>query len=308
MAEALTATLTRLGGWVRERIPDRAPFRSGPEGEAAIDDVPAWLTELRYWLDSLVAFIALEQAIILRNVRMVAGKNISRAFISCVRLYVIIDAHVYLYWVINRAMPGTISFLDYNAAAFALWQIFSTMTHRSVSPMIGATFNLTLNIRWINLFVADFVWESSKVILALVIVYGQFVLFPARSISPVNALPNIPLLLGLFLVAGLIGSGFGLILTSAKRRWPIVDATMEAMMWFLFVTSGIYDSYVQLPPIVGDYFRFNPVMVVIEYARVAFDKGYPVGDLNLVYPVIVALGLVALGLLLRHDRRPDGQT
>jgi ABC-type polysaccharide/polyol phosphate export permease len=77
---------------------------------------------------------------------------------------------------------------------------------------------------------------------------------------------------------------------------------MEAMMWFLFVTSGIYESFVDLQPLIGDYYRWNPVMVVIEYGRLALNPGYPVGDLNLEYPVAVAALLVALGLLLRQIR------
>ncbi len=258
-----------------------------------------WQDELTHPVDALLAFIALEKALILRNVRIVAGKNISRAFIGTVRLFVVIDAHIYLYWAINRQMPGTISFLDYNAGGFALWTVFGSMTHKAVSPALGAPFNAALNIRWINQFVADYVWELTKVLLALALVYGQFIVFPARSISQVNGLPNLPLLLSMLTLVGLLGSGLGLVLSSARKRWPVIDATIEAAMWFLFVTSGIYESYVQLPPLIGDYFRLNPVMVIIEYSRVAFDSGYPVGDLNLLYPIVTTVILLAVGLLLR---------
>ena len=299
MIAAVTDTLARIGQSVRDLVQARGTARGNYTEASVRRRAEVWHAEVIRSLDALIAFIGLEKALILRNVRIIGGHNISRAFISCVRLYVVIDAHVYLYRVINRSMPGTISFLDYNAAGFALWAVFSAMTHKAVSPMIGAPFNVALHIRWIHLFVADFVWELVKVVLALILVYGQFVVFPARAISQVNAVPNIPLLLAMLLLVGLIGSGFGLILNSTRKRWPVIDATIEAAMWFLFVTSGIYESYVQLPPVIGDYFRLNPVMVVIEYARVAFDKGYPVGDLNLLYPTLTAFLLVGGGLLLR---------
>lgn len=252
------------------------------------------------WLDALIGFIALEKMLVLRNVKIVAAGNISRAFIGTFRLFVVIDAHVYLYYVIQRAMPGTISFLDYNSTAFALWTIFSSMTHKAVSPAIGAQFNLALNIRWINLFVADFVWEFTKVSLAVAATYAQFFFFPDRSIAPITHAPNMPLLLGLAVLMGMIGSGFGMVLHSARRRWPVIDAGMEALMWFLFVTSGIYESYVQLPSTIGDTYRWNPAMVVIEYSRVALDPGYPVGDLRLGYPIFAAAVLLLVGLLLRQ--------
>lgn len=298
--EAILARIAlALGRRGRNAPGDSAPpFSSGPKRA-----VVGWRGEATRRINRVVDFIALEKALILRNIMLVARGNISRAFIGTVRLYVVVDAHIYLYWVLHRAMPGTISFLDYNTAAFAMWAIFSGMTHKAVSPSINAQFNIALNIRWINLFVADFVWELTKVLLALLLVYGQFLLFPARGIAQVGNLPDIPLSLGLFLLAALIGSGFGLVLNSAKRRWPVIDAVMEAAMWFLFVTSGIYESFVQLPPLIGEYFRLNPIMVVIEYGRVAFDPGYPVGDLNLMYPVTMATVLLTAGLLLRHSQR-----
>jgi ABC-type polysaccharide/polyol phosphate export permease len=250
-------------------------------------------------IDGAIGFIALERMLILRNIRLVAAGNISRAFISTLRLFVVIDAHVYLYYIIQRAMPGTISFLDYNSTAFALWSVFGSMTHKAVSPAVAYQFNLALNIRWVNLFVADFIWELTKALLAVSAAYAQFLVFPDLSFAAVTHIPNMPLLLLTFVLIGAIGSGFGLVLHSARRRWPVIDATMEAMMWFLFVTSGIYESYVQLPTVIGDYYRWNPVMVVIEYGRVALDPGYPVGDLNMAYPIIMAAVLLALGLLLR---------
>jgi ABC-type polysaccharide/polyol phosphate export permease len=253
-------------------------------------------------IDGLVGFIALEKMLILRGIKVVAAGNISRAFISTVRLFVVIDAHIYLYWIIKRPMPGTISFLEYNAIVFALWNMFSAMTHKAVSPAVTAHFNIALNIRWINLFIADFVWELTKALLAVMATYAQFIIFPERGIAPVPHMPNVPLMLGVFVLIGVIGGGFGLILQSARRRWPVIDATMEAMMWFLFVTSGIYESYVALNPLVGDYYRWNPVMVVIEYGRLAMDPGYPVGDLNVVYPIVVAGVLLTLGLLLRRSQ------
>jgi ABC-type polysaccharide/polyol phosphate export permease len=252
-------------------------------------------------IDSVIGFIALERMLILRNIKIVAAGNISRAFIGTLRLFVVIDAHVYLYYMVQRAMPGTISFLDYNSTAFALWSIFSSMTHKAVSPAVANPFNLALNIRWVNLFIADLVWEITKALIAVLAVYAQFLMFPDRSIAPITHSPNMLLLVETFVLIGAIGSGFGLVMHSARRRWPVVDATMEAMMWFLFVTSGIYESYVQLPSVIGDYYRWNPVMVVIEYGRQALDPGYPVGDLKMIYPVIMAGVLLVLGLLLRQS-------
>lgn len=296
-------------------MPDVAGPRVGPAQLAvgdipgvstkAIDEInihPSGLRALLRGIDSAIAFIALEKMLIVRGIRIVATGKVSRAFISTVRLFVVINAHIYLYYAIKREMPGTISYLEYNASAFALWNIFSSMSHKVVAPSVGAQFNLALNIRWANLFIADFIWEITKAVLAVLAVYTLFLIFPDRSITRTPQMPDVPLLMGMFVLIGIMGSGFGLMLYSARRKWPVIDASMEAMMWFLFVTSGIYESYVLLQPAIGDYYRWNPVMVVIEYSRVALNPGYPVGDLNLAYPIAVAGALLGTGLLLRRSR------
>lgn len=287
--------LRALAPGASDAPPGRAPARPG-NGWAA----GAWSDALLGWLDGIIAFIALEKALVLSNVRLVARGNFSRAFIGTVRLYVVVIAHMYLYWAVQRVMPGTISYLDFNVGGFALWAVFSDMVHKVVPRSVGAQFNIALNVRWIHLFIADFAWELTKIMTAFAALRLQFFLFPQRELVAGLWFPDMPMFIGMILLIALLGSGFGLLLYSLRQRWPVIDATVEAVMWFLFVTSGIYEPYSQLPALVGSYFRYNPVMVVIEYSRMALDPGYPVLDLKLSYAVEFAFVMLAVGLLLRR--------
>jgi ABC-type polysaccharide/polyol phosphate export permease len=286
----LTGIFTTARGW-RQRI------ASGALGERTL----SVSHDLFHGLDSFIAFVNLEQVLIRRGVGISARGDLLKAFSDSIRIYAVIIAHVWLYWAINRGMPAAISFLDYNAAAFAMWQIFSNMTHKGTPSTMGLAANVPLRVRWIHLFVADFVWTTLKVVIGLCATYATFLLFPASYLTGVIVAPNLPLLAALFLVAGLLGSGFGMILQAVRTRWPVIDAVLEVVMWFLFVTSGIYESFVQLPPAIAGYFSYNPMMAVIEYGRYALNRGYPVGSLDLAYPVTVAFGLISLGFMLRRQ-------
>jgi ABC-type polysaccharide/polyol phosphate export permease len=252
-------------------------------------------------LDAFIAFVALERVLIIRGVALSSRGNLMKAFSDSIRIYAVVISHMWLYWVINRGMPAGISYLAYNAAAFGMWQVFSNMVHKGTPTSIGLGANVPLQIRWIHLFIADLIWVTLKVVLGLAALYATFIIFPAPNLTGDITLPNLPLLGWLFLLAGLLGSGLGMLLQISAANFPVIDAILEVLMWFLFVTSGIYESFVQLTPYVRDYFSLNPIMSVIEYGRVALYAGYPVDTLTLAYPTVFAFGTCCLGLMLRRQ-------
>ena len=81
---------------------------------------------------------------------------------------------------------------------------------------------------------------------------------------------------------------------------------MEVFTWFLFISSGIYDTYTSLPDVVRPIFVLNPAMTVIELGRRALAPGYPTGDLNVAYPVCVAFVLLSFGFIFnRYQSRVE---
>jgi ABC-type polysaccharide/polyol phosphate export permease len=260
--------------------------------------------EGRYGLDAFIEFVNLEKQLIVRQVALQSNGDLVKAFTLSIRTYVVILAHAWFYMLITRAMPGSISYLDFNTGAFGVWLLFTQMIHRGAPTFVHLPSNIPLRIRWINLFLADVVWISMKIILAMVACYVTFILFPWPALTgEIKAPADIPLFLGLFLIAAMLGAGWGLLLQAAKTALPVLDAVMETIIWFMFISSGLYDTYSQLPQIVRPIFQLNPVMTVVEYSRVVLHPGYPIGDLNLAYPVVVACVMIALGLMINHRLR-----
>jgi ABC-type polysaccharide/polyol phosphate export permease len=104
-----------------------------------------------------------------------------------------------------------------------------------------------------------------------------------------------------------MGAGYGILLQSVLLRWPGFEALTEALRWFLFITSGVYHTYVTLPWYVAQWAWYQPMVAPLEYTRHALDVGYPVGDLSLVYSATVAVALVFLGMGMRRWVRQSAQ-
>jgi len=266
----------------------------------------AMWSEPLYWLDASIAFFSLEKYLILRLIAVQSVRNPVAAYTLTVRIFVVVLAHAVFYQAIVRVIPGGMNYIDFNAAAFGLWMIFGSMEHKAIPSLIQISPNIPLRIRWINLFVADLVWITIKILLGLSALYFAFFLFPAPTLTGFGPHINFPLLSGLVILTGLLGSGFGLVFHAVNILVPALEGVMEVVMWFMFVSSGIYDTYTTLPEVVRPIFVLNPAMTVIEWGRRALDPGYPTGDLNLAYPICAAFVLLSLGFLFnRYQSRVD---
>ena len=218
------------------------------------------------------------------------------------RLFVVINAHIWGFYELGRNLPGS-SYISYSTAGFTTYFFFSMLSRCALPTTRLAPFNKNLNIKWGHLFIADLVWESAKIFVAICVTLSIYVVFPMRFLGVPVEMPNLPLLFSTFVIAGTFGTGFGLLLHTAKQRWAIAEATTESIMWVIFVTSGVYMPYSLLPWYIDRYYWYSPLIAVIENARRALDSTYPVEDLSLAYSGAIALTVVFLGLSFRRWER-----
>lgn len=121
------------------------------------------------------------------------------------------------------------------------------------------------------------------------------------------ALPIVPdnplLLVWSFIVASLLGFGLGLLdagLASMFKSWLTVSGWLQRVLYFV---SGIFFVVDFLPPVARDVLIWIPTVHVIAMVRTAHFPGYTSDVLNPLYPVLWALGLMAVGLLLERAMR-----
>jgi ABC-type polysaccharide/polyol phosphate export permease len=250
-------------------------------------------------IDGLIALLMLEKSLVLRNIRLQNDGTSIKAFNAVLRAILVINAHVWVFWTLGRGMPGSISYVAYNAGGFTAWMLFG-MIVRCSKPNAGAFhYNKNANIKWVHAFTADIIWETSKLLLGFIICLLFYYFFSMPFLGPALSI-NVPLLVYTLAICIMLGVGFGLILSTAQLRWPALEAGTESLMWIVFITSGVYTSYINLPRYVAEWIWYNPLVTLIEFSRKSLYHAYPTDDLSLVYASEVAMALLFVGLGFRR--------
>ena len=241
-----------------------------------------------------VDHVLIVRALILRDLRLRHRDNSLGVLLELVRPAVVVFVHYWLFYLLHKPMPGQIPIEVYVLAGFSVWFAFNGSWLGAASGgkwPAGAT--SLPGITELHLRVAKAAWP-----LLLNLIFCFLALVPLKLVDRDLPLANVPETSLIFVIAGLSGFGLGLMLDRLGRRLPLVKTVEKLLTWGLFVTSGLYFSIETTPPIVAGWFWYNPLLHLVEFERHAFDPGYPVALLDLSYPAVVMVGLLAAGLLV----------
>ncbi len=250
-----------------------------------------------------VDHVLIVRALILRDLRLRHRGSTLGVLSELVRPAVVVFVHYWLFYLLHKPMPGQIPIETYVLAGFSVWFAFngSWLGAASGGRWPGGATSLP-GITELHLRVARAAWP-----LLLNLTFCFLALVPLKLIDRDLPLANVPETSLIFAIAGLSGFGLGLMLDRLGRRVPLVKTVEKLLTWGLFVTSGLYFSIQTTPPIVAGWFWYNPLLHLVEYERHAFDPGYPVALLDLSYPTVVMVGLLAAGLLVYGSVRCPAQ-
>jgi capsular polysaccharide transport system permease protein len=251
-------------------------------------------------LDNFIAFIALVRSIAIRNIKIIGNGDPTKSLMSLLRIVLVGNAHVWLFWTLGRQVPGNIPYTVFYIMGYGTWSFFALVQRCSPPPALLHHYSKNLDHKWIHLYIAAISWECCKVLLAVTLSIGFYWVFPVRFLGPLPRFPNIPLLFCTYAISTVLGVGFGLFFDSLKQRVPLMEMIHEPLFWAMFVLSGVYGSYILLPAEMAEYIWYLPSVPLIEFSRKAMVPGYPTGDLSLWYSAACALALLFAGLGLRN--------
>jgi capsular polysaccharide transport system permease protein len=119
------------------------------------------------------------------------------------------------------------------------------------------------------------------------------------------AVPDQPLAyLGVWLAFFLLGSGFGLVLSTLIGPAPKLGTVISLMSLPLMVFSGAIMPLPNLPQEYMNMLLMNPLMHLVELARAYYIKGYsPIQGVGFVVPLTYTLVFWFLGMSLYWIRR-----
>ncbi len=250
------------------------------------------------WLDHLFILYAL----ILRDLQL---KHLGNPFgftVELVRPTIVIIVHYYFFAAVRSSMPAHIPVESFVIAGFSVWFAFSVTYHAVIDAAkwpAGAT--LIPGVTRMHLRLARASWS-----VLLYLVFCLIAVLPLQLYGNTVRMPDLPLTVLIFLLAGGMGIGFGLVMGRLIQASATAKVPETVLHWAIFVSSGVYISVATMPPVMAKVVLYNPLIHLVEYERHAFDPGYPINFVTLSYPAGFAIGCLLIGLLvMRCSRTPS---
>jgi ABC-type polysaccharide/polyol phosphate export permease len=240
------------------------------------------------------------RSLILRNIRFRYRDNPFGVVMQYFRISSVVTAHYFLFWLRDKPLPGHIPLECFVIAAFANWYAFKDAFKATEG---GWKFGSTVvpGITPMHMRLAKGGWAFISTLFFSLIAAVVLNLFG----DDVNY-PDVALTTTVIAISSALGFGFGLVVEALTEVLPMTEPVAHLMQWALFVTSGIYWSLPQTPPVIAAVFWYNPILNLTEYNRHSFEAGYPIGLVSLTYPAMCAVGLWLIGLTLERWLRLRG--
>lgn len=91
--------------------------------------------------------------------------------------------------------------------------------------------------------------------------------------------------------------------------FPVWERIWQILTRPLIFVSGLFLPYEAMPELAQDILWWNPLIHIVGFLRVGIYDFYEGSYLSVLYPLLLALGLLTFGLLLlwrNHNRLMEG--
>jgi len=186
------------------------------------------------------------------------------------------------------------SFLLFYATGYLPFNLYQTL-----SSMIGASLRFSKPllkypaVSWLDAVLARFLLNSlTGILISIILLGGILAVIDSRSVLD---LPPIVQAMSLTMVLGL---GVGVINCAISGLFPLWEVIWGILSRPLFLASGIFFLYDNMPPMAQTILWYNPLIHIIGLMRTGFYPTYAATYAEPVYVLGISLGLLAMGLLL----------
>ena len=195
--------------------------------------------------------------------------------------------------VLRAPSLGT-SFLLFYATGYLPFDLYMS-TSNPVARAIGFSKPLLQypSVTWVDAVLARFLLNSlTSILVAILLLGGILIVTDARA-----TLDMVPVV-GAMGMAMLLGLGVGTINCALIGLFPLWEVTWSIITRPLFLASGIFYIYEELPPLAQNILWYNPLIHILGLMRTGFFPTYTASYVTPVYVLAVSLVLLALGQIL----------
>ncbi|MEP2716411.1 ABC transporter permease [Pseudophaeobacter sp.] len=186
------------------------------------------------------------------------------------------------------------SFLLFYATGYMPFELYNKIAN-TVARAINFSRPLLQfpSVTWIDAVLARFILNSLASTLASVILLtGILAVIESRAVI------DLPAIVQAILLTMLLGLAIGTLNCALMGLFPIWEQVWSIITRPLFLASGIFFVYDDMPNFAREMLWYNPLIHIIGLTRTGFYPTYTASYLNLPYVVLVSLIILTLGLLL----------
>ena len=155
-------------------------------------------------------------------------------------------------------------------------------------------------VTWLDAILARFFLNSlTGTIVAILLLGGILAVIDSRAVldpAPILSAMGLSMLLGL---------GVGTLNSVLLGLFPLWEVTWSILTRPLFLASGIFFLYDDLPPMAQNILWYNPLMHITGLMRTGFYPTYSGAYISLPYVILLSMTLLAMGLILMGRYHQD---
>ena len=203
-------------------------------------------------------------------------------------------------YLLGAKAPHGMHILMFLLAGFGFFNMFSGILSKCMSAVSGNRSLLTFpQVTPVDLMISRMVITWATELVAAILLASVGVLFGMPFY-----LTDFGGLLTILLLVPLLGLWVGMLCASLAVLYPTLEKIIPMVMRIMFFVSGLFYSATMLPSYVLKYLWYNPMLQIVEWARVCLSRGYSTIHYSPLYLVSVTTACLCLGLLLeRYVRR-----
>lgn len=194
---------------------------------------------------------------------------------------------------LNTPSIGT-NFPLFYATGYLPFMMYNDMSQKAANVISFSRPLLTYPaVTYIDALLARFLLTLLTHMMVGIVIFGGIML-----IFDTNAHILVPTILKAYATAAMIGFGVGVLNCYLFTSFPVWARAWWVLTRPMFLISGIFFAYHDLPPIAQDVLWYNPVLHAVGMMRSGFYLTYDDSYISLLYVSVVSAVLAILGLLL----------
>lgn len=148
-------------------------------------------------------------------------------------------------------------------------------------------------VTWIDAVLARFLLNSlTGILISVILIAGILLVIDARFVL------NLPPIIEAMGLAMMLGLSIGVINCALTGLFPVWELIWSILTRPLFIASGIFFLYDNMPPLAQDILWYNPLIHIIGLMRTGFYSTYTAAYVSNIYVLGFSLVFLALGLVL----------